>query len=242
MINYYISEKMKYKRTGLIKMLWIVPILTGLIGIGLMFNYQCQYFSYNMWYITFLPFMVALISASMISKEKKYLFHGLFAVIEDKKKIWVAKVLVGAVMIIGTSLIMACVIAVMNMLYGGVGISIAKNMIAMLILILCYIWQVPVFMLLTKYTNSIFSIFVCVAVNMICIIELSLKNVWWIPFAIPARLMCSVLGIYPNGLMIEEGNQLLYENKSVTGVLICVTMFVISLVITTKIFEKSECA
>lgn len=240
MFNIIKSESLKYKRTIIIKMLILAPVAAGLLSVFLMGGMWAQALALNIWYVFFLPFLVGYISSKLISLENKHLVHGMFGIYEDKKLLWIGKNLYSAGLIIISNCFMALVAAALYVLSGNNGSGVASLLISMLVLGLTMSWEAPFVMFIGRKVNYIITTFICVMLNVVCAIAFSL-NLWWIPFAIPARLMCSLLGIYPNGIMIEAGSKYLDAGLVLPGILITAALFVLILMITAKLYENDEC-
>lgn len=238
MIAFVKSEMLKYKKTTIKKMIWLVPAATGFISLMLMGNQFGQILAFNMWYTMFLPFVIGYVASSLIAKEKNHLFHGMLGIYEDKKKLWTAKVLYGVGLIVGCNLIMSVIGILFHVAVNG-PINIAETMLAMLVLSIVSAWELPLFMLVARKLNFILTTFICTILNIGFGILFALK-MWWIPFAIPTRVMCPMLGIYPNGICIEEGSKYLDGAIILPSIVICMVLFVINLLVTGKLFERAE--
>ena len=71
-------------------------------------------------------------------------------------------------------------------------------------------------------------------------------TVWWIfcPYAVPARLMCAVIRVLPNGLVAEEGSltfspELLEMQAVIPGMAVCVGVFLAAWGFTRKWYGKT---
>lgn len=102
MIDIIKAEFQKSKRTSTNKFIIVTPLLTFLLcllwGGG-------QNGAYNWWYVMFLPGMLAIISAQVITREKNLSYKGLFLYPQDKGSIWLGKILYISILLIFTSLI-----------------------------------------------------------------------------------------------------------------------------------------
>ncbi|QHI72252.1 lantibiotic immunity ABC transporter MutE/EpiE family permease subunit [Aminipila terrae] len=239
MLNYIKSEFLKQKYTFNNKIIWVTSLAAIVISLLLMPSSYTQTFTYNCWYITFLPFTFAFISASIVRKDVKYNYHGLFGVATDKKQLWYAKIITGTLY-----LFFACIIFFIEMAICGIvfieKISIANNLLASVLIFITFAWQVPFFMIVSQKTNLFVSVFLSMVCNIAISCVFAVKSCWWIPFSIPARLMCPVIHVMPNALPVEQNS--IYENPDVIlpGVIITVILFFAVSFITTKIFEKQE--
>lgn len=80
MINLIKSEWMKQKGTFNKKIIIVMPIVALFVAyllMGVADITMVQEYSYYMWYLLILPFVVTWIGASLVNSEKKYNFHGL---------------------------------------------------------------------------------------------------------------------------------------------------------------------
>lgn len=174
-----------------------------------------------------------------MKKERKYLFHGMFAIVEDKKKLWYAKIFVSS-----GYLLLACLIFGVLSIIGGFlcyeQISVGRNLVASILLAVTFAWQIPFFMLLTLKCGMILSLVVSVFCNLVLACMMAVGNFWWMPFAIPARIMCPVIRILPNGLLLEEESSLSNPNVIIIGVVISLILYVAGTFISARVFEKQE--
>lgn len=77
--------------------------------------------------------------------------------------------------------------------------------------------------------------------NVACTILFATSSIWWaVPYAIPARLMCAVIQVLPNGLAILSEDPLLDRGVIVPGLVITVGLFMILSVLTAMSFRKRE--
>lgn len=240
MTNYISAEKIKQKHTFNNKIIWITPVITTVIAYFLMGSHYLQTAAYNWWYILFLPFTLAYIASSIIKREKRYNYHGLFGIAQNKAYIWYAKIGIGTYY-----LFLACMIFCGVMILSGIlfisKISVISSLLAGLTLFLSFTWQIPLFMILTQKMNLFVSVMFSILFNTLVTCLVAIKSYWFLmPFSIPARLMCPILGIMPNGLMVEEGSVYSQNSGIFTGLLITLFLYLMLSVITAKWFEKQE--
>ena len=87
------------------------------------------------------------------------------------------------------------------------------------------------------------AIVINMAANVILSSNAATETLWQIPYAIPARLMCPVLKILPNGLPAEPGSitftqELLSWNSILPGVVISVFCFLLITEICVRLYER----
>lgn len=216
-----------------------VPMVCIVISYILMGAGYIQIASYNWWYILFLPFIFTLISASMVSRERKYNYHGLFAITKNKEKIWYAKIGTATIdLVVACGLF--CIFTILCGIVFGQQISIVDNILASLLLIITFAWQIPLFMLITLRFHTFVSIIISVICNLVIACICAVESYWWIPFAIPARLMCPVIKVLPNGLRMDANDPLTQSSVIWFGILITAILYIIMSIVSAKIFGKQE--
>ncbi|WP_297629956.1 lantibiotic immunity ABC transporter MutE/EpiE family permease subunit [uncultured Clostridium sp.] len=233
------SEWLKEKRSFQKKLILIAPIINILLAFALMAGKYFQNFTYNNWYILLLPASLTIISTAIVSKDKKRNFHGLFGVIENKEKLWISKVILGVIYLGIMNIILFLGCGLVGALYGQT-ISILNEFLASLVLFITFAWQIPLWMFIGSKMNSGLVLILSLICNFGCSIFVAIKWFWWIPFSIPARLMCATISVLPNGLSVEEGSKLLNRNVIGIGVLITIILFIIVTYVTAKLFKNQE--
>lgn len=239
MINYIKAEILKQKRSFNHVILWLLPVINIAIAFLLMGANYIQTASYNWWYILFLPFSFTFISSSVIQKEKKYNFHGLFGVVQDKKVLWYAKIGMATIYLLCTCLLFSLLTILCGLLFHE-QISVMDNILAGLSLFITFAWQIPLFMFITLKWNMFLSIIVSLLCNLVIACLLADGGLWWIPFSIPARIMCPIIKVLPNGLLLSP-EHVLNDNKVIfPGVLITVALYFIFSKVTSNNFKDQE--
>ena len=239
MVNYLKAELLKQKRSFNNKIIWLVPIINIIITFLLMGVNYIQTASYNWWYVLFLPFTFTYISASIISKEKKYNFHGLFGIVKDKRQLWYGKILASTIYLFLTCFTFSTMTIICGLTLNE-QIPVWNNLCAGLLLFVTFAWQIPLFMFISLKINMFLSVLLSAGCNLIIAAICAVESYWWVPFAIPARIMCPVIKVLPNGLLMETNNPLNNNNVIWIGVLITVSLYFVISYITAKIFESQE--
>lgn len=239
MLDYLKSEQLKQKRTFHMKLLVIGPAVCLLVCMFLMAGIFMQTASYNWWYTIFLPFTFTYICTSIVTREKKHNYHNLFGAVENKKKLWYAKILMSVLCLLTTILIFCILIIGIGLVFGQ-GIGIVGDFFAGIVLVLTFAWQLPLWMLVALKGNQFLAVFLSVVCNMGISVFFAPGRLWWVPFAIPTRMMCPVLNILPNGLLMDGNHPLNDTSVILPGILICVALFVVVSLISARIFDKQE--
>lgn len=239
MIKYVQSELLKQKRCFNNTVVWIFPLITILIAFLLMGPSYVQKGAFNWWYVMFLPFTFTFVSSSIVKKEIKRNYHGLLGIFENKKQIWYAKIITSTIYLFITCFIFFAAITICGLIFES-DILISKCFLGSLLLFITFMWQIPFFMFIAQKTST----FLTVIISMICNLGIAcicgVKECWWIPFSIPARLMCPTIGVLPNGLPVELGSILNDSNVILPGVIITVSLYVILAGLTAHWFNKKE--
>ena len=226
MINMIKAEHLKQKHSFQKILIWLAPTITLLLAFVLMGGNYIQIGGYNWWYTLILPGSMALISALVINNDSSRKFHGLFGVVIDKDKIWYSKVILMEVTIMGYLFKFT--------------ISIKNSFLASIILFITYSWQIP----LSMFLSMKFKTGVTVIISMLCNLGIgvicAVKSTWWIPFAIPSRLMCHVIGVLPNGLPVEKGTYMFNIKIILIGLIITVMLYMIIFYLSGKWFKGQE--
>lgn len=240
MTNYFLAEKIKQKHTFNNKIIWLAPLITVLIAFLLMGSDYLQTAAFNWWYILFLPFTLAYIASSLIKKESKYNYHGLLGITRNKSNIWFAKIGVATYYIFLTCIIFCGLISIGGLLF-TTKIDIATSVWASFVLFVTFAWQIPLYMVVTQKLNLFVAVIVSILFNTVITCIVAIKTYWFIiPFSIPARLMCPVIKVMPNGLAVEEGSIYSQYGSISTGVLIAIGLYIIISLLTAKWFERQE--
>lgn len=237
--KYVQSELIKNKRSFAVKLLIIMPCVTTILAMVMMMGNNVQMLAYNWWYLIFLPFVVSYVAGHLISREKKKNFHGLFGLLERKQELGYGKVIVAMFYLIITNGVFLILISLAGSIFQR-QINMMDNLLASLVLTLTFAWQIPFVLILALKVNTTFAVMINVACNLVIACSCATKVHWWIPFAIPARMMCIILGILPNGLMAEDAGRLGDYTTIIYGILITLVVYVVMTVCLGRALSKQE--
>lgn len=233
------SEHLKQKHTFQKKLIYLAPLVSIAIAFVLMGGYYIQKSAYNWWYTLILPGSFTMICSFIISNDRKRKFNGLFSVIVDKQKIWYSKIIISTMYLGLSCLVFFVVITIMGFIFEA-AIQVQNSLLASTILFITFSWQIPVLMYLTMKFSTGFTIIISILCNFLGGILLALTPIWWIPFAIPSKLMCYVIRVMPNGLSVEAGAYPFDIKVILIGVLVTITLYIVTSYLTAKWFEKQE--
>ena len=237
MINIIKIEFLKSKRTSVNKFIVVVPLVALLAS----FSWGGgQNGAYNWWYTLFLPGMLAIISSSIMTREKGLSYKGLFLYSIDKKDIWLGKIIYISILLIMTSLIF--MIGIMGVgLIGKPTIPLRANILGTIILIIMFLFQIPVSLFLTIKFNMFVNVLFNIAMTVLGVVSFGTNTfLEFSPYGLPSSLMVPILKILPNGLPVPENSPLLNGENIIPGIMINMVTFFILTALTTLWFQNKE--
>ncbi|RGL31088.1 lantibiotic immunity ABC transporter MutE/EpiE family permease subunit [Paenibacillus polymyxa] len=241
MQQYIAAEHLKLKRTFTKKLVWLAPIVTLLLCTGLMGGHMFQSASYNWWYIMLLPGALTLMCSGVIQKDgKKLKYRAILGMSVDSAQVWYGKIGVCVRLLMVSSIILFVGITLGGFVFSS-SVTLAGSVAATLILFVTFLWQIPLCLFLTDRIGMFATLIINMLGNVACTILFATSSIWWaVPYAIPARLMCAVIQVLPNGLAILSEDPLLDRGVIVPGLVITVGLFMILSVLTAMSFRKRE--
>lgn len=239
MPGYFKAEILKQKRSFHKVLLWLAPLLTMLLALVLMGGHHLQDGAYNWWYMLLLPGCFTMITAFTVMKERKKNRHGLLGIAVQKKRLWLAQIFVCTFFLFATCMCFFLFITIGGILFGHT-VTILESFFASILLFITFAWQLPLWMLLTEKTGAFITILLSLFCNFAVPVICAEESFWWIPFAIPARLMCACIHVLPNGLQVEIGSALADKGVILPGIVITLALFAFMTKITAAWFEKCE--
>ena len=241
MVNLIKSEVIKGRRSFGRRSMVFFPLLVTLMAIILMGGGFTQVGAYNWWYMMFMPTLAALICINLTGPEKQMQFFNVAVLPLPKGNIWQAKVWAGCCCIFTGNLMVFGLTTISGIFFGS-QYSVLQGIAAALVLTVTWAWQIPLGMFLSARFNSIVTFLGILGVNVICSTQnIAGGRLWFIPFAIPARLMAPILGINPNGVPMAPDSPLHDSGVVLPGILINAVLFVITMLLTKIWFhDRSE--
>lgn len=239
MLNFLQSEWLKEKHSFNKVVLWLAPMLTVLLAFLLMGGEYLQAGAYNWWYTMLLPGCFTIFSAFTVAREQKKNRHGLLGVVVDKKKLWLAQILICTLFLLITCLVFFVGVTLGGLLFGQT-IGVSASFFASALLFVTFAWQIPLWMFVTEKIGTFSTVLISLLCNFGVAVICAVESFWWIPFSIPARLMCPTIGVLPNGLRVEVGSSMEDPAVILPGVLIAIMLFILLTIATSCWFQKRE--
>ncbi len=237
MIDIIKAEFQKGKRTSTNKFIVITPLIALLLS----FSWGGgQNGAYNWWYVMFLPGMLAIISAQAITREKDLSYKGVLLYPQDKGIIWLGKILYVSILLLLTSLIFMAGIHVVGLVSEST-IPLKANVLASVILILTFLFNIPIIMFLTVQFNMFVSVLFNIAMTIIGVVSFDTNSILrFSPYRISSALMAPVLHILPNGLPVPENSPLLNGDMIIKDTITAIIYFTLLTLLTIIWFRKKE--
>lgn len=186
-----------------------------------------------------LPGCFTMFSSFTVAREQKQNRHGLFGVAVDKKKLWLAQIILCTLFLLTTCLVFFVGITLGGLLFGQT-ISLAASLLASILLFVTFAWQIPLWMFITEKVGAFATVLISILCNFGVAVICAVESFWWIPFSIPARLMCPTIGVLPNGLRVEADSKMVDSSVILPGVLITSFLFILVTLATSCWFQKRE--
>ena len=212
MHRFYKAEKLKNCHSAIGKLTILMPLISVILS-AVLTNRFFTIDSYNWWYMMLFPGFVSLICGLAGQRDKKMGNRPILTLPEEPKHVWDGKVLyvireaaVALIIIFAASVVIAAILQKGMQMSFAVYPSLGSQVAATALLLVSFVWQVPFCLML----QQIMGIFPMLLLNMgtyfVIAATASLKSYFFlIPQAIASRLMCSVIGVLPNGLPARPG-------------------------------------
>ena len=247
MFKYLISEKIKIRRTLVKKLTFIAPAFIILISALLAVDYF-QIDIYNWWYAIILPEVIPLISALLSKVDGKMKDKAVSGLSVDLKKVWISKVIIGVMIIASASMIIFCAaqLSIYFMPFTSVtNIPMITGFIGTMIIIITSMWQIPLYMFISRKIGLFPTVISGMAVSILSIITAVSRVCILFPFSYASRLMCPILKILPNGLMALPESQTytpeLMDISSIPyAIAVSLILFIVIGFMTARWYEKIE--
>lgn len=231
------SEWLKTKRTFNRKMLVLAPLITVLLG-ALLYPQKVAELAFNWWYLFIIPASLAIFTASICCTDKKKNRHGLLAVVTEKKKLMLSKLFVSLGFLFAILTVFFVFVIITECLAGV--LSVIPALLGSLVLFVSFAWQIPVMIWFSEISNVTLTVFASFILNCGSAMFIADKSYWWIPFAIPARIVTPIIKVMPNGCSLPVGNYLGDSSVILPGLLITAALFIVSSFAVYLWYQKRE--
>lgn len=194
MIKALFSEILKLKKVRINKLLWIIPLLTGLIAFLVGGVIIFSPFAIYWWESVFLYLLIGLLFLMDFNMEKK---AGNFQNVKYNLwsfQIYLAKIFLIFVRVAISSLFFIILVIVLNKFFSGyTELLLSKSILSIFLLLLSVFWNIPWLYFLANFING----YLLIAVNtLVCLLFGSIisQTQWW--FAFHTRTIIKYHNIY----------------------------------------------
>lgn len=236
MINIIKSEFHKSRNTSINKFIIITPLFT--IFLSLLWG-GGQNGAYNWWYVIFLPGLISIISAQVITIEENLSYKALLLYPQDKGAMWLGKIIYMGILLVLINIIFMVGIILVGFIYEPT-ISLNSNILGTMLLIATLLFQIPISLFLTVRFNMFVSILFNIVMTFFGVISFGTKYfVTFYSYGITSTLMVPILHILPNGLPVV-GDIPLLNMRILPGIATNLLIFLILTILTTIWFRNKE--
>ena len=235
------SELIKGRRTFGRRCIFIFTLAIALFSSILMGGNLTQIGAYNWWYMILLPVSLALLCTNVIESEKRNHYFNILVLPKPKERIWQAKILTVLLYLLAANTLIFVFTSIGGYIFGA-QYPVWRGICAAIVLTWTVAWQIPLGMFLAVRFHSSVTLIAFIGLNVICSGQpIAGGNMWYIPYAIPARLMAPIIGVNPNGIPLEANSPLQSTNVILPGLIITLILFVVVSLITSMWFiRRSE--
>lgn len=202
MIKALFSEILKLKKVRINKLLWIIPLLTGLIAFLVGGVIIFSPFAIYWWESVFLYLLIGLLFLMDFNMEKK---AGNFQNVKSNLwsfQIYLAKIFLIFVRVAISSLFFIILVIVLNKFFSGyTELLLSKSILSIFLLLLSVFWNIPWLYFLANFING----YLLIAVNtLVCLLFGSIisQTQWWFafPYSYHYKISQYLLGVQPSGI------------------------------------------
>lgn len=235
------AEYIKGRHTFCRISIFLFPLLVAAMAIFLMGGQFTQIGAFNWWYMILLPTLMGMICIDLTGAEKRNGFFNVSVLPIGKGAIWTAKVFTGCSYLLVCNAIVFGLTTISGAIFGA-QYPLWQGVAATMVLTIVHLWQIPLWMFVSTKFASVAALLGSLALNMVCgFQDIAGGKLWFIPFAIPARLMAPILGINPNGVPLDAASPLHDTSVIFPGILITAVLFTVMLYMTRQWFDgRSE--
>lgn len=239
-MNYLKSEHLKFKRTILNKLIFIIPSITAIFAwiVGGFIGFQ--YMAFYWWYAFLLPGTIAILcSLSHHKEENAGKYYSVFSMPISLPGFEAAKAFILVEKLLIMAIFLAMLISVSNLIAPATVVySVMQSVLGSIGIILSSIWQIPLYLYLTRKTGFFLPIMINVLLGIFLPSALGNTAIWWlIPHCWAAKLARSLMGIELNGTFVRDAEPSITIFVSVA---LSMLLFIALMFMDAKDFSRKE--
>ena len=250
MINIIKSEYLKYKRTFTRRLILLTPLFFIIVALPQKLFMPAEYLRswqllialvYNWWPVIFIPLGTALFATLVEVQEKRAgSYRSIRAHDVSPATIWIGKIIVMAIHTFLTTLVLIFVIIISGLITAGGSIPWFKIFAGGFIVWLTSLAIIPLQLWAATWKGTFASIAMG-SLGLIAGVVAAAKPYWiYVPWSWSTRLMSPIIGVHPNGTLLEAASPLLDPLVIPIGIVISLVALVIFTFITAVWFSRRE--
>ena len=187
-----------------------------------------------------LPLVISLCSANMVAREKKTGMQNIVCLPVRPDKIWLGKTAVSAILLFEANLLLWISTTAAGFVT-EVTVSPLDGLTGCMLLFLTYLWQISFIMLIVDLMGYLPAVLVSLAANIVLSAVLS-ETEWFlfVPYAVPARIVCPFFKMHVNGIPLESGSPLLTGGYVLPALIASLAFASVVLGISAKLFSRGD--
>jgi len=244
------SELIKYKRTFTRKLIIFAPLFFVLQALPQKLFMPAGYLRpwqlitnlvFNWWPVIFLPLGIALFAALVDSQEKKAgNYRSLRSHNTSPFHIWINKVMAMAVHTLLATLVLTISLVLAGIFTAKGAIPWTEIISASIVAWVASLALIPIQLWAATWKGMFFSMAIGFA-GMLVGAFAATKPYWiYVPWSWTTRLMCPVVGVHPNGLLLEAADPLRDVSVIPIGIGLSLVVFIVATMITAGWFNNRE--
>lgn len=240
MIRFIMSEKLKYKRTFIKKMMFLSPILFMMVVFLMSFYLPKTYItksnfilmcSFN-WWTLFLPLTLALFVSLIGAQEKKVanyknlICHGI-----KPSSIWISKIMIVSYYTLMVTLELGVIVILTGLLLTK-KTDVYSVFISVFIVWISLLFLIPLYLFFIAKTGIISNMIIGF-IGMLFSAYFADGEKWiFVPFSYGLRMLSPILKVHPNSVPLKPGDYLLDFSVVPLGLTVSIFVFVFCVVVT----------
>lgn len=241
MLNIVSAEYLKTgKSTGRV-LTWAFPMTAFALAFVLTLGMTDAFAEsvWNWWYTLLLPGMLAVTCYLSIIRERKTGYYHFMTLSTGRKKLMMGKIIYMGCAVLASNFILFAGASLGGFLL-TTRIPFGGAVIAVFVLTVLQLWEIPLLLFLSERFGMITEILICLFLTVSGTIVAPTGKWYLFVSAIPARILCPLLHILPNGIRAENGNPLLDAGVVFPGIFLSILWFLLTTVLFLNWFDKRE--
>ena len=225
--SYLKAENLKFKHSLFRKLTILIPLALILIAMIFMFvGIGLGGFSSSIvcnWSMPIASLSIMFLCHQVNKKEKKHQYRTLYSLPIDLKKIFISKTILIALNLLVISLILSFISIISELVI----VYIGHYILGYILLWFSLLWQIPLCLFLDQKVGFIASIILSLFLSAFGGLFFALTPLFWIfPYSWTARLMTTLFGVLPNGLLVESGSKYILSLGQ-SSFLVLISIFIV---------------